>query len=159
MGDSHRTTTRPWLLALLVVLALTSVPVRTQSASQTTLLLRIGPECSIVNSTNISIGQDDAVLQGVTQFRYKLRTSGLGGAAIQLRLNRPGAKFTYSVHLPAGAPSSGSQTIPESGILTVANFGPDAHSSKDGDLGTLSWSLPNEPGEGVPPLVFSITCR
>ena len=160
MGEIYRPRLRPWLLGLLLVLAVTSVPVRTQSASQGTLLLRVQPECVLLNSNTTLAGQQEAgTLSGVSTFQYKLRTSGAGGAAIQMKLDQPGAVVNYVVSLPGSAATSGSAAIPASGILTVANFGPNSHSSRAGDTGMLTWSLPASGSAAAPPMVFSISCH
>lgn len=152
-------TVKAWSSRLSLLVALTSVPVRPQQSGHSTFRLRIEPNCSIPNSTTeLSDHQDDGVLRGVSTFRYKLRTSGSGGASIQLKLAQPGAQFSYVVRLRGVAAYSGSQVIPESGSVTVAQFGPNSHSSKKGDTGTITWSLQGATG-APPPMVFTIACR
>ena len=150
---------RYWLLALAIALAVITLPGRTQPA-QSSLLLRIGPECVIVNAaTTLTDHPDDGMLSGVTTFIYKLRSSGAGGAAIQLALDRPGVPFNYVVRLAANAAASGSQVIPASGLITVAQFGGDSHSSKAGDTGSISWSVPADSSVPAPRVSVSISCR
>jgi hypothetical protein len=102
---------------------------------------------------------DGEVLTGATTFSYKLRTSGGGGASLQLKLAQPGAQFSYVVRLPGAAESSGSQTIPESSTITVAQFGSNAHSAKQGDTGTMNWSLKGAANSGMPEIAFTIRCN
>src|SRR6516162_10524037 len=95
VGESQRASVRYWLLALAIALAVITLPGRTQPA-QSNLMLRIGPECVIVNAaTTLTDHPDDGMLSGVTTFTYKLRSSRAGGAAIQLALDRPGVPFNY----------------------------------------------------------------
>ena len=146
--------------ALLLFWAAASLPVRTQQSGQGTLLLRIDPECSITwSASTLSGRRDSGAFGGVTTFRYKLRTSKGGTAAIQLKLDRPGARFDYVVRLPGARESSGGQIIPESSSITVARFGPNSHSSKEGDTGTITWTLQDTADVGPPPIVLTIRCN
>lgn len=158
MGGISGRGLRPSPLALLFVVAVTSVPAGPQSVNRGTLSLRVEPECSISNFTSTSPDHDDGTLRGVTTFRYKLRTSGAGAAAIQLKLDQVRGLFKYTVNLPGSAAFSGNNVIPESGTLTVASFGPDAHTSKEGYTGTLSWELPYDV-TASPSMALSISCH
>jgi hypothetical protein len=144
----------------LVLLAISSVPGRPQQSSHSTLMLRVEPECSIASSVATPSGGQAGALEGVTAFRYKLRTSGAGGAAILLQLGAPGAKFNYLVQLPAaGTQFSGSSTIADASPITIATFGPNAHSSRAGDPGSITWSLEAAAGTQAPPMTLKMRCN
>jgi len=158
--EFRHTLVKRWLRILLLFLSLTAMPVRTQQSGQSTLQLRVPPECSITGSTSTLSGPaDGGALMGATTFSYKLRTSSEGGASIQLKLAQPGAQFSYVVRLPGAAESSGSQTIPKSSTITVAQFGPNAHSAKQGDTGTMNWSLKGATNAGTPQIALTIQCN
>jgi hypothetical protein len=145
--------------ALLLFLTAASMQVRTEQSSQGTLLLRIEPECSITRpASTIARVEGDGTIGGVTTFGYKLRTSKAGGASIQLRMDRPGGQLSYVVRLPGVPASAGNQRIPESSAMTVARFGPDAHSSREGDTGSVTWSLQDPARTGTPQVGVSIRC-
>lgn len=151
--------TKSWCWTLLLLVTLTPMPVRTQQSSQGTLLLRIDPECSITNPATVySGGGEDGALSATTTFRYKLRTSKTGGGSIQLKLDRPGALFHYTLRLPTGE-FAGSQPIPESSGVTVARFGAGAHSSREGDTGTVRWTLKGAHDTSHPRVEVTIGCN
>jgi len=142
--------------ALLVVM-----PVQGQSLGGTSFALTVAPECSI---GVVSVATGAANSQTVT-FNYKLRTSDSGGQGqIMLRLTPSGivnvpssGTLDYQATLAGpGTPSSGSAATQEaltSGIV-IARFGPQAHSTRSGAVGTvqLTVSEPLRPS-------LSISCQ
>jgi hypothetical protein len=140
--------------------------VEAQSSRGTTLALTVKPECSI---GTVSQSQADTNSEIVT-FNYKIRTAGAGGQGrITLRLtaaspaNYPaGSKFEYQIALDgAGTPTSGVATpedILNSGIV-IAQFGPQAHSTRAGDTGTVQLKLNPPSPFGLLQPSISITCQ
>jgi len=122
-------------------------------------MLRVEPECSIVDPVTTLERAEGGVLHGVTRFRYKMRTSNNGGATIQLQLDRPGTKLSYVVNLPDGAQSSGSQAMQVGVPIVVARFGGNAHSSKDGDAGSVTWTLEGVAAGETPSVVVTTHCN
>ncbi len=132
------------------------------------LQLRIGPECSVavVNSTVSDMGQ--GIFTGATAFVYKIRTSAAGGSgAMEFQLldetelegtggaarSMPAApSLDYAVRLsgPAAAAPSQAGVSPLSAV-TVATFGPNARSFREGAAGVLTWTLTNAPACGAEP--------
>jgi hypothetical protein len=134
-----------------------------QPSRGTTLALTVGPECAI---GIVSQSQGDANSKTVT-FNYKIRTAGAGGQGrITLRLtNYPaGSKVEYRTMLGGpGTPAAGvttSESALNSGIV-IAEFGPQTHSSRAGDSGTVQLTV-DAPSTLLPEQLqpsLSISCQ
>jgi hypothetical protein len=119
-----------------------------QSSRGTSLALTVAPECSI-GVVSVATGAPNSQ---TIKFNYKLRTSDTGGQGqIMLRLTTSGianvpssSTLDYQASLAGpGTPSSGSAATQEalnSGIV-IARFGPQAHSTRSGAVGTVQLTV------------------
>src|SRR5262245_6328503 len=132
----------------------------------TTLSVTIGAEASLAintSSTTLSTtGTLFADYAGTTNFTYKVRTgqsSGAGNIVLQITSDfngtggpkvasppSPGDALTYTCAVASSATGcSSAQTASTTSTSPVATFGADAHSTKGGDSGSVSWTLTNDP--------------
>jgi len=137
-------------------------PLGAQQSVNTNLELWVGPECVIAASSSTSVPQPDAYSGKIT-FNYKIRTSKTGGGgSIDLAFMGPdlsGATLAYTAALQGRGTAQWAGEAPVAGARTaIATFGSNSHSGKDGDTGTVFWSLKNY--RGAPPAVqLSTSCR
>ena len=135
------------------------------STGATTMSVTIAPEASIsVGTSTTSLSSSGTLFSnytGLTNFTYKVRTSGTGGSgSITLKVTSDFNEGGPSVASPltagdvltyictaasSGTACSGSQTSATSSSTPVVSFGADAHSSISGDSGSASWTLTNDP--------------
>jgi hypothetical protein len=165
----HGFMTRRLAMAVILLAALGAVSAfgQTFGASGTTsLAVTVGPEASIAVATAstplTTSGGLFADFTGTTNFLYKIRTAQSGGEGhIVLQITSdfngtggpsvasppsPGDALTYTCTTAAsGTPCSSAQTAKTAGTTPVALFGADAHSARDGDAGSVAWSLTNDP--------------
>jgi hypothetical protein len=120
--------------------------------------LRVDTADTSLSTSGVLFGND---YTGATNFTYKVRTTKAGGTGnIQLRVltdftgNGPsvasppsaGDTLAYTCTAAgAGTACSGSQTSSTTAQTPVVGFGANARSAKDGDGGTVSWTLTNDP--------------
>jgi len=147
---------------------LSTLSVQAQSSRGTALALTVAPECSIGIVSQSATGPNSQIVT----FNYKLRSAGAGGQGqITLRFTAAipanyadGSTVDYQTFL-AGPGTASSGAIPaadalNSGIV-IAQFGPEAHSSRSGATGTVQFTVngpPGSPFEALAP-VFFIGCR
>ena len=161
--------------ALLIVIF--SLPMHAQRAANTLLAVNVGSQCGVSvlssNQSEVSSGQSSGYTGTIT-FVYYLRTSAAAGSGnIELEVvddsgravNSFGSALSYTTDLSgAGTGNSGRQTISSSSAsLTVASFGADQHSPRQGSTGTINWTLVRDPmssGNNLPPtLRLNTVCR
>ncbi len=132
----------------------------------TTLNVTVAPEAALaINTASTALTTPGVGLfadyTGTTSFTYKIRTaqtSGAGHIALQIT-----SDFSGSGGPSVGAPpttgdalkiacTSAKGTVCASATpalvsnpTTVVSFGPDVHSAKDGDAGSVTWTLTNDP--------------
>lgn len=141
--------TRVFSLVLVAVIALSALAATASAQGSTVVVLTIPPEASIrIDSSGIQHATAAEVVN-TTSFTYRIRTSKLGGAGritAQVDLDPAVAGsvemvYTAAVSGPGFAPS-GRQRLGELAELTVASFGPNAHSAKTGNAGSFNLILP-----------------
>ena len=154
-----------------------SLPMHAQRAANALLAVNVGSQCGVSvlssNQSEISNGSSSQY-SGTITFVYYLRTSaGAGSGNIELEVaddsgravNSSGSALSYTTDLSgAGTASSGRQTISSSSAsLTVASFGADQHSPRQGSTGTINWTLVRDPmssSNNLPPtLRLNTACR
>jgi hypothetical protein len=132
----------------------------------TTVSVTVGAEASIAINTSstalTSSGTLFADYTGTTNLTYKVRTTpstGSGSIVLQItsdfngtggpKVNNPptsGDKLSYDCTVATSGTGCGAnQTASTSSTTPVATFGSDAHSTRAGDAGTVSWTLTNDP--------------
>lgn len=154
----------PSVLALLTA----AIPAHAQFASSgtTTMSVTVQPEAAIRIDTSVttltSTGTAFSNYTGTTSFTYKIRTLASGGSgAIQLQVtadfspaNGPsvaspptaGDQLTYVCTVSApGTACTGTQVASTTAATAVATFGAAASSTSNGNSGSLSWTLTNDP--------------
>jgi hypothetical protein len=137
-------------------------PLGAQQSENTNLGVWVGPECAVAVSSSTSVAQPDAYSGRIT-FSYKIRTSRAGGSgAIGLAFagrDLSGATLAYTTALQGrGTPQSVGEAPVAGAPTAIATFGSNSHSGKDGDTGTVFWSLKNY--RGAPPAVqLTTTCH
>ena len=145
----------------------------------TTLSIVVGPEAAIRIDTSSSAlaaagNAFNSNFTGSTSFTYKIRTSKTGGTGtigVQVTsdfspsagpsvASPPSAgdtlSYTCTVTAPGGA-CTGTQTASTTATTPVATFGSDAHSANNGNSGSLSWSLTNDPKYGTGAYTATVT--
>ena len=152
---------------LLGGLTATSALAQTFAANgSTTLSVTVAAEASIaINSSTTSLATTGTLFAdytGSTNFTYKVRTgqsSGSGSIVLQITSDfngtggpkvatppSPGDALTYTCSVASsGTGCSSAQTASTTSSTAVATFGADAHSTKAGDSGSVSWTLTNDP--------------
>jgi hypothetical protein len=156
------------VLALSWLAVLCPLPVHAQSTRGASLTLRVAPECSI-GIVSVLPGSPNGQ---IVTFNYKLRTAGAGGnGQITLRFTTASpanysaeSTVEYQTTLTGpGTPSS--STIPTASALNsgivIAQFGSQAHSSREGAIGTVQFTIapPPEPPFGPLRPSFSMSCQ
>jgi hypothetical protein len=161
--------------ALLIVIF--SLPMHAQRAATSVLALTVGSQCgvSVLSSSHSEVtGAQSDQYTGTITFQYYLRTSGgAGGGDIELELvddsgrvvNLSGATISYTTDLSgAGSANSGRQALSSSSAnITVASFGADQHSPRQGSTGTINWTFTRDAMSAnsyLPPtLRLNMACR
>lgn len=135
------------------------------ASATTNLSVTIGPEAAIAITTAdtalATSGGLFAPFTGTTNFLYKIRTAQTDGQGhISLKITsdfdgsggpsvaKPptaGDALTYTCTTGSGTPCDSGQTASTSATTPVASFGSDVHSARDGDAGSVAWSLTNDP--------------
>jgi hypothetical protein len=131
----------------------------------TNVSVTVGAEAAIqVDSTGTPLTTTGGIFAdfvGSTNFSYKVRTSRTsgsgaitvqittdfsptGGPSVQNAANGDTLKFGCTLN-GVGTACSGLPTISFTAATTVAQFGANARSSKNGDAGALAWTLTNDP--------------
>jgi hypothetical protein len=164
-------------LALLIPLF--SFPLYAQGTGSTMLSLSVGAQCGVFvlssSQSETSSGKQANEYTGTVTFQYFVRTAtGTGSGNLQLelvllddssRVDSSGAALSYAMNLSGvGTASSGRQTISSpSANITVASFGADQHTSKQGSTGTLTWTFDRDsisPTRSLAPTVtLNMACR
>jgi len=130
-----------------------------QTATGTTALaVTVGAEASLQLSTTAFVngGGTFGDFTGTTSLTYKIRTKSTGSITVQVADFTPSggptiagspSALSYSCSVPspatAGAGCSGQAVAATA--FTVASFGPNTHSVKAGDTGSVAWTLANDP--------------
>ena len=155
-----------------------SLPMQAQRAANTVLALSVGSQCgvSVLSSSQSAVSSGpSSEYTGTITFVYYLRTSaGAGSGNIELELvddsgravNSSGAAISYLTDLSgAGTANSGRQTVSSSSAsFTVASFGADQHSPRQGSTGTINWTFNRDAmsssNSSLPPTVrLNMACR
>ena len=154
-----------------------SIPMHAQRAATSVLALTVGSQCGVsVLSSNHSeaSGAQSDQYTGTITFQYYLRTSGgAGGGDIELELvddsgravNSSGATLSYTTDLSGvGSANSGRQSVSSaSANITVASFGADQHSPRQGSTGTINWTFTHDAVSSnsylAPTLRLNMACR
>jgi hypothetical protein len=148
------------LTIVMAILALAAPAAFGQFAATgtTTLSLTVGPEAAIsVTEVSTPLSLSGGLFSdytGTTNFTYKIRTSKDGGTgSITASVAEFGAggpslaagdlKYTCSVSAPGNGCTT-EMTAATAGT-NVAGFGADARSTKDGNSGSVTWTLVNDP--------------
>jgi hypothetical protein len=154
-----------------------SLPMHAQRAANTVLALNVGSQCGVSvlssNQSAVSSGSSSEYTGTIT-FVYYLRTSaGAGSGNIELELVdgsgravNSSAAISYMTDLSgAGTANSGRQTVSSSSAsFTVASFGADQHSPRQGSAGTINWTFNRDAmsssNSSLPPTVhLNMACR
>jgi len=167
----------PCAKALALLIPLFSFPVHAQRTGSTALALSVGAQCDVFvlssSQSEPSSGQQSNEYSGTVTFQYYVRTAvGTGDGNLQLELvddsskiDSSGAALSYATNLSGvGTANSGRQKISSpSASITVASFGADQHSTKQGSTGTLTWTFNRDsisPNRSLPPTVrLNMACR
>jgi hypothetical protein len=166
-----------WVKTTGLLIFIFSLPMHAQRAANTLLAVNVGSQCGVSvlssNQSDISNGSSSQY-SGTITFLYYLRTSaGAGSGNIELEVaddsgragNSYGSALSYTTELSgAGTSNSGRQTISSSSAsFTVASFGADQHSPRQGSTGTINWTLVRDPmssSNNLPPtLRLNTACR
>ena len=150
--------------ALLIVGSVVLIAATTASAQSNTgnTLLQVGVAAEaaiVVNTATTNLTATGTVFNdytGATSFTYKVRTTKVGGsgtvtASIATDFSGTGPKIASSVLTYTSATTgvgTGNTTAVTALIGTATNiltFGTNAHSTKPGDSGAVSWKLANDP--------------
>lgn len=132
------------------------------STLQVTVAAEAGISITASTTTLASSGSVFNPYTGTTNFTYKIRTTtSSGSGTIQLQVTSDfgpaggpsvassgtsGDTLTYTCSVAAsGTPCSGTQTASTTSQKSVATFGSGAHSAQNGDSGSVTWSLKNDP--------------
>jgi len=160
---------------LLIVIF--SLPMHAQRAATTVLALRVGSQCgvSVLSSSHSEVSSGaPSEYTGTITFVYYVRTStGAGSGNIELELvddsgrsgNSSGLALSYTTDLSGvGSANSGRQTVSSSSAsITVASFGADEHSPRQGSTGTINWTFNRDAmssNSSLPPtLHLNMACR
>jgi hypothetical protein len=132
-----------------------SLPMHAQRAATTVLALTVGSQCgvSVLSSSHSEVsGGPAGEYTGTITFVYYVRTSTAAGSGnIELELvddssqsgNSSGMAVSYTTDLSGvGSANSGRQTVSSSSTnITVASFGADQHSPRQGNTGTINWTF------------------
>jgi len=151
------------LIACVVLTLCCWVPLHAQQFGATTLQVQVIPQCSLSILNSRVTGVDPDGVTGTITFTYKLRTGRLAGSgAIELALagdsSLEGAALTYASTLPgAGVSRSGTEALSSTPRAQVAVFGANAHSSREGNTGSINWTLKNYRG-AAPTVRLTINC-
>ena len=142
----------------LTAMALACAAFAAQQSRTTVLLVNVGPACAVsIASSTVRPDPVNGAFDGEIRFRYQMRTSRGGAGDIHLKALDSGRTLTYTVSLSgAGTPAAGLQTLTGMQPLSVATFGPDAHSSRAGDEGVISW---HATGSAPPAWSLGIACQ
>lgn len=130
-----------------------------QTATGTTALaVTVGPEASLQLSTTALVNAAGPFgdFAGTTSLTYKIRTATTGSITVQVAdflptggpsiASSPSAlSYTCNVPTPAAAGTGCNGQAVTATVFTVAEFGPNAHSVKAGDTGSVGWKLTNDP--------------
>jgi hypothetical protein len=161
--------------ALLIIIF--SLPMQAQRAATSVLAISVGSQCgvSVLSSTNSEVRTGPSgEYTGTITFVYYLRTStGAGSGTIELELvddsarsgDSSGVALTYTTDLSGvGSANSGHQTLSSaSANITVASFGADQHSPRQGSTGTINWTFNRDAmssNSSLPPtLHLNMACR
>jgi hypothetical protein len=150
--------------ALLLVASLAQAQTGT-TAPTNNVNLTVAAEAglTIAGDANLtSVGTNFSNYTGNTNFTYYVRTAAGGGlGSINLKVTSDfngtggpsvttpptgGDALTYLNTISApGSAVAGSQTASTASTTPVATFGPDAHSTKAGNSGSVAWTLSNDP--------------
>jgi hypothetical protein len=153
-----------------------SLPMNAQRAANTVLALNVGSQCavSVLSSNQSEVSGQSSEYTGTITFVYYLRTSATAGSGnIELEVvddsgrvvKSPGAALSYTTDLSgAGTANSARQTISSSSAsFTVASFGADQHSPRQGSTGTINWTFNREAASSTnnlpPTLRLNAACR
>jgi hypothetical protein len=128
------------------------------STGTTALAVTVGAEASLQLSTTafVNAGGPFGDFTGTTNLTYKIRTRSTGSITAQVAdftptggptiAGSPSAlAYTCSVPTPATVGTGCSGQAVGATAFTIANFGPNAHSVKAGDTGSVGWTLTNDP--------------
>ncbi|HEU0119538.1 MAG TPA: hypothetical protein VFQ91_03360 [Bryobacteraceae bacterium] len=151
---------------LLVLAAALPISAQFASSGTTTMSVTVQPEAAIRIDTAVttltSTGTAFSNYTGTTAFTYKIRTLASGGSgAIQLQVtadfspaNGPsvaspptaGDQLTYVCTVSApGTGCTGTQVASTTVATSVSTFGANASSTSNGNSGSVSWTLTNDP--------------
>ena len=147
------------------VLMLAATPGFPGGPPQTTMQLRVAPECAVIGVRHTSVHSEPGLRSGVTNFRLLLRTSKEGSASLISDFRPVGAvnaSVTYVVSI-AQAGTRVRQVTSEPGSITeLASFPSNARSSREGLAGEVAWTYAVEPNlpdvPGVEPSL-TVACR
>jgi len=154
-------------IAAMMLLFVSAAPCQTfGSSGNTNLNVTVEAEASLyVSTANTALTSTGTLFSdytGTTNFMYKIRTSKTSGAGnIQLKVttdfspsggpsvaNPPtaGDALTYSCTVSSpGTPCSGTQTASTTSNTPVGSFGANARSAREGNSGSVAWTLTNDP--------------
>jgi hypothetical protein len=125
--------------------------------------ITVGAEATLTAASDVSLTTSGTTFQdytGSSTFTYKVRTTQSGGTgtvtmkftsdfagASNASVVKSGDELKYTVSTAGvGTSTASSATIVSKTADTPAlSFGADTHSSKAGDVATVSWTLPNDP--------------
>jgi len=147
-----------------LLLASTAAYAQFNPTGSTTLSVNVAAEAAIqINTSTTTLASAGNTFSssytGQTNFAYKIRTgktSGTGSITVRVTTDfgsggpsvaspAPGDALTYTCTVTSGTACTGSQTALTTGSTSVATFGANARSSKSGDTGSVSWTLPDDP--------------
>ena len=162
--------------ATCLLIVIFSLPMQAQRAATTVLALTVGSQCgvSVLSSSHSEVSSGpSSEYTGTITFVYYLRTStGAGSGNIELELVDDSARsgdssvaLSYTTDLSGvGIANSGRQAISSSSAnITVASFGADQHSPRQGNTGTINWTFIRDAmssNSSLPPtLHLNMACR
>ena len=163
--------------ATVLLIVIFSLPMQAQRAATSVLALTVGSQCgvSVLSSSHSEVSSGpSSEYTGTITFVYYVRTStGAGSGNIELELlddsgrsaNSSGAALSYTTDLSGvGSANSGRQTVSSSSAsITVASFGADQHSPRQGSTGTINWTFNRDAmssNSSLPPtLHLNMACR
>jgi hypothetical protein len=165
------------LKATGLLIVIFSLPMQAQRAATSVLALTVGSQCgvSVLSSSHSEVSSGpSSEYTGTITFVYYVRTStGAGSGNIELELlddsgrsgNSSGLALSYTTDLSGvGSANSGRQALSSSSAnITVASFGPDQHSPRQGSTGTINWTFNRDAmssNSSLPPtLHLNMACR